>query len=33
VQGAGLPCGHYVPDHAPDAVLDWFLRFFGPHGA
>jgi haloacetate dehalogenase len=33
VRGAGLPCGHYVPEHAPEAVLDWFLRFFGEHAA
>lgn len=33
VRGAGLPCGHYVPEHAPEAVLDWFLRFFGGHEA
>lgn len=29
LRGAGLPCGHYVPEHAPEQVLDWFLRFFG----
>jgi haloacetate dehalogenase len=33
VRGAGLACGHYVPEHAPEAVLEWFLRFFGEHAA
>jgi haloacetate dehalogenase len=28
VQGAALPCGHYVNEEAPEAVLEWFLRFF-----
>ncbi|PZW50975.1 haloacetate dehalogenase [Humitalea rosea] len=28
VVGAALDSGHYVPEHAPEAVLDWFLRFF-----
>jgi haloacetate dehalogenase len=29
VQGGPLPCGHYVPEEAPDQVVDWFMRFFG----
>jgi haloacetate dehalogenase len=29
VVGAGLPCGHYVPEHAPEETLDWLLRFCG----
>jgi haloacetate dehalogenase len=29
IRGERLACGHYVPEHAPEAVLDWFLRFFG----
>lgn len=28
VQGHGLPCGHYLPEEAPDATLDAFLQFF-----
>ena len=28
-RGERLACGHYVPEHAPEAVLDWFDRFFG----
>jgi haloacetate dehalogenase len=30
VVGEALPCGHYVPEHAPEPTLAWFLRFFGP---
>jgi len=30
VIGERLACGHYVPEHAPAEVLDWFRRFFGP---
>ena len=30
VRGEALPSGHYVNEEAPDQVLDWFLRFFGP---
>jgi haloacetate dehalogenase len=29
VRGERLACGHYVPEHAPEAVLAWFDRFFG----
>jgi haloacetate dehalogenase len=29
VMGERLACGHYVPEHAPEEVLAWFLRFFG----
>ncbi len=28
VTGEALPCGHYVPEHAPEETLAWFLRFF-----
>lgn len=27
--GGPLDCGHYVPEHAPEETLAWFLRFFG----
>lgn len=26
--GGAIDCGHYVPEHAPEETLDWFLRFF-----
>ena len=29
VVGGPLDCGHYVPEHAPEETLGWFLRFFG----
>lgn len=29
VTGATLPCGHYVPEEAPDAVAKEMLAFFG----
>ena len=29
VRGEALPAGHYVNEEAPEAVLAWFLRFFG----
>ena len=32
VTGGPLDCGHYVPEHAPDETLDWFLRFFASSG-
>ncbi len=28
VTGGPLACGHYVPEHAPEETLAWFLRFF-----
>jgi haloacetate dehalogenase len=28
VQGGSLPCGHYLPEEAPDLTLNEFLRFF-----
>jgi haloacetate dehalogenase len=28
VVGDRLPSGHYVPEHAPEETLAWFLRFF-----
>ena len=28
VVGEVLNCGHYVPEEAPDAVYDWFMKFF-----
>ena len=27
--GGALPCGHYVPEEAPDETLHWLLRHFG----
>ncbi|MGL4608304.1 MAG: alpha/beta fold hydrolase [Trueperaceae bacterium] len=29
VQGHSLPCGHYLPEEKPEAVLEAFLEFFG----
>ncbi|MCB1885039.1 MAG: alpha/beta hydrolase [Geminicoccaceae bacterium] len=29
VEGEGLPCGHYLPEEAPEATLEAFSRFFG----
>jgi len=26
--GGALPCGHYVPEEAPDETLQWLLRHF-----
>jgi hypothetical protein len=26
--GGSIDCGHYVPEHAPEETLDWFVRFF-----
>ena len=28
VRGGGLPCGHYLPEEAPELTLNEFLRFF-----
>ncbi|MEQ1659875.1 MAG: alpha/beta hydrolase, partial [Hylemonella sp.] len=28
VQGRALSCGHYLPEEAPDEVLQEFLQFF-----
>ena len=28
VTGGPIPCGHYVPEEAPQETLDWFLRHF-----
>lgn len=30
VTGTGLPCGHFLPEEAPQAVAEEVLRFFGP---
>jgi haloacetate dehalogenase len=27
--GGTLPCGHYVPEEAPDETYDNFMRHFG----
>jgi haloacetate dehalogenase len=29
VIGGAVESGHFIPEEAPDAVLDWFGRFFG----
>jgi len=29
VEGTALPCGHYLPEEAPEAVADHLLRFLG----
>jgi haloacetate dehalogenase len=29
VIGGAVDCGHYLPEEAPDAVIDRFTRFFG----
>jgi haloacetate dehalogenase len=29
VRGQALPCGHYIPEEAPDALLAQVLPFFG----
>ncbi|MBB3656569.1 haloacetate dehalogenase [Rhizobium sp. BK650] len=29
VEGEALPCGHFIPEEAPDAVIAHFTRFFG----
>ncbi|HTO49611.1 MAG TPA: alpha/beta hydrolase [Burkholderiales bacterium] len=29
VRGRALPCGHYIPEEAPDALLDELAAFFG----
>jgi len=26
--GGALPCGHYVPEEAPEETLSWLLRHF-----
>jgi haloacetate dehalogenase len=26
--GGALPCGHYVPEEAPDETLRWLLQHF-----
>lgn len=28
VQGGPVPCGHYVPEEAPQPTLDWLLKHF-----
>ena len=28
--GGALPCGHYVPEEAPDETLYWLMRHFQP---
>lgn len=28
VTGGPVKSGHYVPEHAPEALLEWFMRFF-----
>ena len=28
VIGGPLDCGHYLPEEAPEAVIEWFTRFF-----
>jgi haloacetate dehalogenase len=28
VTAAAVECGHYIPEEAPDATLEHFLRFF-----
>jgi hypothetical protein len=28
VEGGPIDCGHYVPEEAPEATLEAFLRFF-----
>ncbi|WP_137176912.1 alpha/beta fold hydrolase [Roseomonas sp. AR75] len=33
LRGDRLACGHYVPEHAPEETLAWFLRFFGAEAA
>lgn len=32
VVGGAVDSGHYLAEEAPDAVLDWFFRFFSPAG-
>ena len=32
VRGQALPCGHYIPEEAPDALLAHVLPFFNPSG-
>ncbi len=27
-RGGALPCGHYVPEEAPDDTLRWLLQHF-----
>ena len=29
VMGGPVESGHFIPEEAPEAVLDWFGRFFG----
>jgi haloacetate dehalogenase len=29
VIGSAVDCGHYLPEEAPQPVIDWFTRFFG----
>jgi haloacetate dehalogenase len=28
VEGGALPCGHFIPEEQPEAVVAWFRRFF-----
>ena len=28
-RGGALPCGHYVPEEAPDETYEHFMRHFG----
>lgn len=29
VEGAGLDCGHYIPEEQPEELLKWIDRFLG----
>ncbi len=29
VQGVPVDCGHFIPEEAPDVVVDQFIKFFG----
>ncbi|MBW9054953.1 alpha/beta fold hydrolase [Rhizobium mesosinicum] len=29
IEGEALPCGHFIPEEAPEAVIAHFIRFFG----
>lgn len=33
LSGGPVPSGHYVPEHAPEETLAWFLEFFGAQSA
>lgn len=32
LEGEALPCGHLLPEEAPEAVIAQFRRFFGERG-